>query len=295
MPLTHVRTFQVRYYECDSFGRVNHTNYLRYMQEAAFDASAAAGYDLARYEAINRFWLVRETDIKIVRSLRYGDAVEVKTWVADFRRVRSRRLYEFRLVDSKELLASAYTDWAFLDSATSRPVPIPPEMVAAFFPEGPPAMMRPQFPSPPLPPPGVFRLRRRVEWGEVDGAQHVNNAVYLAYMEDCAMCAAAAYGAPLERMRAGGIVILARRHHIEYRQPALLGDELELVTWLSDVERTSTVRHYTVSRMSDGALLARARSLLEWADAETEQPVSIPSAFLEDLAPNISDTKSQNI
>ena len=54
MPLTHVRTFQVRYHECDSYGRVNHTNYLRYMQEAAFDASAAAGYDLVRYEAINR-------------------------------------------------------------------------------------------------------------------------------------------------------------------------------------------------------------------------------------------------
>jgi acyl-CoA thioester hydrolase len=295
MPLTHVRTFQVRYYECDSYGRVNHTNYLRYMQEAAFDASAAAGYGLARYEAINRFWLVRETEIRILRSLRYGDAVEVKTWVADFRRVRSRRIYEFRLTGSEELVASAYTDWAFLDSATGRPVSIPPKMVAAFFPEGPPAVMRPQFPSPPPPPPGVFRLRRRVEWGDVDGAHHVNNAVYLAYMEDCAICAAAAYGRPLERMRADGFVILARRHHIEYRQPALLGDELELATWLSDVGRTSAVRHYTVWRMSDGALLARARSLLEWADAETEQAVSFPSAFLEDLAPNIADAKSKKI
>jgi acyl-CoA thioester hydrolase len=293
MPLTYVRTFRVRYYECDSYGRVNHTNYLRYMQEAAFDASAAAGYDLARYEAINRFWLVRETEVEIVRALRYGDSVQVKTWVADFRRVRSRRMYEFRLADSEELVASAYTDWAFMDSTTGRPVTIPPEMVTAFFPEGPPEAMRPRFPSPPPPPPDVFRLLRRVEWGDIDGAQHVNNAVYLAYMTECAMRVAAAHGWPLARMRSEGFAILARRHHIEYRQPALLGDELELAAWLSDVEQTSAVCHYTVTRVSDGTLLARARSLLVWADAETEQPISIPAAILGDFAPSITDTKSE--
>ncbi len=295
MPLSHVRTFTVRYYECDTHGRVNHTNYLRYMQEAAFDASAAAGYDLARYEAMNRFWLVRETEIEIVRSLRYGDSVQVKTWVADFRRVRSRRMYEIRLTDSEELVAQAYTDWAFLDSTTGRPVTIPPEMVTAFFPEGPPETMRPRFPSPPLPPPGVFRVLRRVEWGDIDGAQHVNNAVYLAYMEECAMRAATAHNWPLARMQTEGFAILARGHHIEYRQPALLGDELEFATWLSDVERTSAVRHYTVTRVADCALLARARSLLAWVDTETEQPVSIPPVFLRDLAPNITDAKPEEV
>jgi acyl-CoA thioester hydrolase len=125
----------------------------------------------------------------------------------------------------------------------------------------------------------------------VDGAHHVNNAVYLAYMEDCAMRVAAAYNWPLERMRAEEFTTLARHHHIEYRQPALLGDELELATWLSDVERTSAVRHYTVTRVSDGASLARARTLLQWADPETEQPVAIPAAFLGDIAPNITDSR----
>ena len=81
----------MRHYECDAYGHVNHANYLRYMQETAFDASAAVGYDVARYEAIGRQWLVRETDITYLRPLVYGDTVIVKTWVADFRRVRSRR------------------------------------------------------------------------------------------------------------------------------------------------------------------------------------------------------------
>src|SRR3990172_10663548 len=96
MPFMHTRTFRVRRYECDAYGHLNNANYLRYMQETAFDASAAAGYDFDRYTAMGRLWTVRETDIEYLNPLQYADRVEVKTWVIDFRRVRSRRAYEFR-------------------------------------------------------------------------------------------------------------------------------------------------------------------------------------------------------
>ena len=43
MPLKHERLFRVRFYECDAYGHLNNSNYVRYMQETAFDASAAAG------------------------------------------------------------------------------------------------------------------------------------------------------------------------------------------------------------------------------------------------------------
>jgi acyl-CoA thioester hydrolase len=296
--MIHVRTFRVRHYECDAYGHLNQATYLRYMQEAAFDASAAAGYDLARYEVIGRHWLARETEIEYLRPLRYGDSVQVKTWVADFRRVRSRRAYEFRRFDpstrlragSGELVARAHTDWVFLDSATLRPVPIPREMMVAFFPDGlpEPAPPRPRFPSAPPPPPGVFRLRRRVEWRDIDLAQHVNNAVYLSYLEDCGVQVAVAHGWPMSRMKGEGFAIVARRHRIEYQQPAVLDDELELATWLSDVKRATVVRHYTVTRLSDGVLLVRARTLWVWVDVKTGRPIRIPDAFLADFAPNIA-------
>jgi acyl-CoA thioester hydrolase len=283
MPLTHVRTYRVRYYECDAYGRMHHANYLRYMQETAFDASATAGYDLARYEAIGRHWLVRETDIEYLLPLHYGDSVQVKTWVADFRRVRSCRVYEFRLLESEELAARAHTDWAYLDSASGRPVRIPPEMIVAFFPNSPPEAdwTRSRFPTPPSPPPGAFRLRRRVEQRDIDAAGHVNNAAYLAYLEDWEVQLAARLGWPPARLQAEGFTILARRHQIEYRQPALLDDQLEVVTWLSDAKGSTAVRHYTLTRTGDGALLARARAQLEWVSLETWQPVPIPASFLE--------------
>lgn len=287
MPLTHLRTFRVRYYECDAFGCLNHTSYLNYMQETAWDASAAGGYDPARYEAMDRVWLVRGIDIQHLRPLRHEDSVQVKTWVVDFGRVRANRVFEFSLVGSERLVARAHTDWAFLDSNTGRLAQIPSELVAAFRPEGPPPipLRRARFPSPPPAASGGFQMRRRVEWRDVDPVGHVNNAVYMAYIEDCKMRAAAAYGWPLARMQAEGFAIVDRRHQIEYRQPALLDDELELATWLSDVEPTGAVRHYTITRLNDGVLLARARTVWEWVEVETGEPAPIPIAFLEDPAP----------
>jgi acyl-CoA thioester hydrolase len=282
MPLIHERTFRVRHYECDTTGYVKYPNYLNYMQEAAFDASAAAGYSMARYATMDRYWLVRDTDVEYLRPLRYGDSVQVRTWVADFRQVRSLRSYELRRAESGELVARASTDWVFLDTAAGRPVSIPREMMAAFFPEGVPdrAPPRARFPSASPPDTGIFRLRRRVEWQDVDPAHHVNNAVYLAYLEECRLQAQAATGWPQARMQEAGLATRVRWYQIEYRQPGLLGDELELATWVSDVKETTAVRHSTVSRVGDGELLAQARAYWEATSPETGRPVRIPAALV---------------
>jgi acyl-CoA thioester hydrolase len=290
MPLTHVRTFRVRHYECDAYGHVNNVNYLRYMQEAAFDASAAAGYDLARYAEMGFHWLVRDSDIEYLRPLRYGDSVIVKTWVADFRRVRSRRAYELRVAASGELAARAHTEWVFVDSVSGAPAPIPPEMILAFFPEAQPEQTPPRerFPAAPPAPPGVFRMRRMVRWQDIDPAQHVNNAVYLAYIEDCGVQVASAYGWPAARMWADGFAILSRRHRIAYREPAELDDEIEIATWISGVKRATATRHYVLTRLADGARLAAAHTIYVWTDIATGRPIRIPTKFLADFMPNVA-------
>ncbi len=290
MPLVHERAFRVRHYECDAYGHVNHANYLRYMQEAAFDASAAAGYDVPSYRRMGRTWLVRETDITYLKPLAYGDTLLVKTWVLDFRRFRSRRAYELRLAATGEIVAQAHTDWIFLNSQTLRPQAVPQEMIAAFLPDGPPADVPPRetFPKAPPPPPGVYKMRRRVQWRDIDQAEHVNNATYMAYFEDCSVQVARAHGWTMARMMASGFGIVARRYRIDYRQAAVLDDELELATWVSDAKRATAVRHYTISRVSDGQLLARAHGLWVWVDLATGRPIRIPADFLADFAPNIA-------
>lgn len=287
------RRFRVRNYECDAYGHVNHANYLRFMQEAAFDASSSAGYPLDQYEAMNRLWLIRETDITYKRPLGYNDEFIIRTWVESFRRVRSTRRYDFYMAASGEPVAEARTDWVFLNRETQRPTAIPTEMVSAFSDGMAPARAKPEpFPTAPPLPDGTFRLRSRVEWRDIDGLHHVNNASYLSYVEECNIQAAAAHGWPASRILEEGIGIVARRYRIEYLLPAVMGDEIEVTTFVSDVRRSTAVRHNTISRVSDGALLARVYTLWVWVDLATGRPMRIPAHFLADFRPNIAPAQS---
>jgi acyl-CoA thioester hydrolase len=290
MPRTYTRTFRVRYYECDAYGHLNSVNYLRYMQETAFDASADAGYDQQAYASMNRYWLIRETSIEYLQPVYYNQEVQVKTWIADFRRVSSRRVYEFRLAESGELCARAYTDWVFLDATKQQPTGIPDKLIADFYPEGKPAAFpaRQPFPKTPEPPAQVFTTRRQVTWHDIDTMQHINNAVYMSYANECGFQAVAAFGWPLERMILSGFAIVIRRCQIQYLRPGLLNEELEIATWASDVRRSMATRHYNIRRLSDAALLSQVNMFSVWVDLKTGKTMRIPQQFLKDFASNIT-------
>lgn len=250
MPLTHERAFRVRSYECDLHGTIFPATLLRYMQEAAMDASTAAGYSVAWYNAHAHMWLIRETDLIVYRWLGVDERVTVTTWVADFRRVRSRRAYELR--SGADLVARAYTDWVYLDTVTQRPVTVPDAMVAGFWPDGPPTNTPPReaFPTPDDPPADALTVQRTVAWSDLDQAAHVNNAMYLAYMDDCAAQVRSTAALPDPDA-------VPRRYRIQYREPALLGDVLAVATW-SAPDGDRPARWYAVRRTLDGALLAQA-------------------------------------
>ncbi len=290
MPLMHERTFRVRHYECDAYGHVNNANYLRYMQETALDAAAAAGYDVARYAALGTGWLARDIDVEYFSPLRYGESVVVKTWVMDIRRVRSRRAYELRRAGTDEKVAQGATDWVYVNTATGQPRTVPDEMMAAFFPEGtpPPAPPRERPPDPPPPPPGVFTVRRPALWQDIDAVGHVNNARYLGYVSDCGFQVASAHGWTADRMRAEGFGIVVRRLNLHYKQPAVLDDELEIATWAYGARRASAHRAFTITRVRDGALLMQVDGLYAWVDLVTGAPTRIPASFLASFAPNFA-------
>lgn len=287
------RNFRVRSYECDAYGHVNNANYLRYMQEAATEASAAVGWDEARLAEVGHIWLIRETDIEYLHPLRYGDTLEITTWVGDFRRVRSRRYYELRN-QAGEIVARASTDWVYVNRETGMPSSIPPEMMLNFHPKTDEktdtteiSVPRPKFPTAPPAPAGVFTMRRLAEWRDVDIAQHVNNANYLSYMEECGIQAASHFGWSMARMKAEGVVIVARRHQIEYRLQVKQGEEVDVSTYLSDVRRSNATRHYTVTRADTGELVTQARSLWVAINPEKNQLVRMPEQMLKDFEPSI--------
>ncbi len=121
MPLHHERTFRIRHYECDAYENVYYTNYLRYIQETALDASAVAGFGGDWYASRGFIWLVRDTEIEFLVPLRYGDSVCVRTRVRNMRQALSMRTYSLHRVSDDELVARADTDWAYIEVATGKP------------------------------------------------------------------------------------------------------------------------------------------------------------------------------
>lgn len=114
-----------------------------------------------------------------------------------------------------------------------------------------------------------FGLTRRVEAHDLDDRAHVNNVVYVQWVQDAAAAHWSAL-APEEASRE--IAWVALRHEIDYLKPALLGDEVVIATWVGVAEGLSFERFTEMRRRSDDALLARARTLWCPVDARTGRP-----------------------
>ena len=284
MPATHTLPFQVRFYECDAYGLMQPVYYLRRMQEAAFGASAAVGYDFSRYDQLGYLWLVRESEIVYHSPLAYGERVEITTFVEDFRRFRSRRVYQFRSLGRGQLAAEAATDWVYVEAQSLRPAAIPAEMQRAFFPEGPPpeSQLRQRFPAPPEPSAAPFQMHQTVAWGEIDMMWHVNNAAYLGYLQEAQMGLFAACGWPLARWQAANLRPQPRQQRLEYRLPAVLGDELDITAWFSQVTPEGLLAHFRLAR--EGQVLVQAQSSWQGADPLSGAVRPFPEALLEALA-----------
>jgi acyl-CoA thioester hydrolase len=260
------------------------------MQEAAFDASATAGFPSGMYAQLGYHWLIRSSEIEYLQPVHSGETILVKTWVHDFQGVTSRRMYEFLRGDENELVARASTEWVLLDDNTGKPRRIPNELANAFFPEGLPENFpaRRRFPVAPAPPVGAYRAVVEVTWRDIDPVGHVNNAVYLDYVEICGFKAVAAFNWPVQRMLEARFAILIRQNQIEYLQPARLGDRLEITTWVSGVKGATATRHYTIHRVKGSELICRVHSLGVWVNLDTGRPVRIPQPMLADFAANIT-------
>ena len=277
----HTSFFRVRQYECDAYGHLNNVNYVRFLQEAIVEANASVGYTLVGSAAARWRWQTRRLDIEYLRPARYGDTVELQVSAPGSAVDFMHRTCEFRLAGSGDLVAQAWVEAVPVDIVSDQPVELPHAVQGERID---PAAALPPLPPPP---PGIFSVRHRVAWGDLDMTQHVNDATLLSHVETCGFGVIAAHHWPAGRMAAQGFAIILRRHQMEYVASAALDDELEIATWVSNVKRASATRHYSIRRVGDGALLTRVDTLGVWVNLTSGRPIRIPTDFLADFTPNL--------
>ena len=78
---------KIYYEDTDCGGVVYYANYLRYMERARTEYLANRGYSVKKLMDEGIIFMVLRTEIDYRAPARYGDTLEIETWVSDISRV----------------------------------------------------------------------------------------------------------------------------------------------------------------------------------------------------------------
>ncbi len=126
-----------------------------------------------------------------------------------------------------------------------------------------------------------FVYRDTVRFRDLDGMGHVNNAVFLTYMESARIAYLSALGAGDNPQQS---LILARVE-VDFRSPIAFGEDVEVGVRTSRMGRKSFELEYEVR--AGGRVAAEGRSVLVGYDYEAGASTEIPAEWREWLAPKV--------
>ena len=121
-----------------------------------------------------------------------------------------------------------------------------------------------------------FELPLEVHPGDIDGLGHVNNVVYLKWMQQAAAAHWERVSTAEDRAAAHWVVI---RHEIEYKAPGFAGERLVARTWVGEATAATWERFSEVRRIEGDTLLARCRSVYVALDPVTGRPRRMDAAL----------------
>lgn len=124
--------------------------------------------------------------------------------------------------------------------------------------------------------PETFILPLTVLPADIDQMGHVNNTVYLRWVQDVATAHWQAI-APVDMQALWLWIVL--RHEIDYLKSAMPGDSLQAHTWVGKADGARFDRFVDIRR--GDVLLARARTVWCLIDAATMRPRRIPAEVVE--------------
>jgi acyl-CoA thioester hydrolase len=129
-----------------------------------------------------------------------------------------------------------------------------------------------------------FTHRLTVRFRDCDPLGHVNNAVYLTYLEETRFAhwrAEWGFGTSDPAPDIPGVILA--RVEIDYRAQARYGDTLEVRMRVTTLGRSSFTYEYEIVD-AKGGLVAAAKSVMVMFDYATQKPVPLPDRVRQMLA-----------
>ncbi|MEO7529893.1 MAG: thioesterase family protein [Sediminibacterium sp.] len=126
-----------------------------------------------------------------------------------------------------------------------------------------------------------FAYNFTVTEDHLDDRRHVNNVVYVQWMQEAADKHWSYYVAKeLEEQ----VIWMVRRHEIDYLNQAFLHDVLLMRTWTGEHTAVTWDRHYEIIRPSDHKKIISAKSVWVLLDKALVKPRRIDESILQIFA-----------
>ena len=126
----------------------------------------------------------------------------------------------------------------------------------------------------------VFETNYTVVTSNIDELNHVNNVVYLQWIQDIANLH---WNELKQGVDTAAYVWVVIRHEIDYLNQALLGDTLLAKTWVGKTVGLKSIRHVEFYR--NDKLLVKAQTTFCLLHAKSFKPMRITDEILAMLAP----------
>lgn len=125
-----------------------------------------------------------------------------------------------------------------------------------------------------------------VQPADIDVMNHVNNVVYVQWVQDAASAHWRAH-APQEMLEKYNWVVL--RHEIDYRSAAVLHDKIIAKTWVQDYDGVRSTRVVQILRQQDEKMLVEAKTTWCLLTASNNRPVRIANDIKTVFRPSAAD------
>ena len=139
-----------------------------------------------------------------------------------------------------------------------------------------------------LPPAEAFEMAIAVAPEDIDVMGHVNNVVYVRWVQDVAV---AHWQAGATREQQNAIAWVVVRHEIDYKRPAMPGDTVVARTWVGTATAQTFERHTEILR--NGKVLVRARTLWCPVDIRSGRPLRVPQQVRDRFSVPEADAQSK--
>lgn len=135
--------------------------------------------------------------------------------------------------------------------------------------------------------PTPFLFDLLVSINDIDSYGHVNNAVYVRWLDECARAHSRASGIDLDNAQAIGMGMAVHESRIKYHSAAYLDDKLTIGEWVTHNDKKLRARReFQIIRESDQTLLITAEIDYICINLSSGRASRMPPKFIEAYAPS---------